>query len=537
LSADTRAVIDHARTVISIAAEHLRGRSVDENQQVAYDLAHAAAAIETASAADAYGAYGPVERRLADAFIAEAVHDLVVRLIGREPDWGVAPEVVDAMLPFARAHRSARFLTALAGEEGPRHLDADHEMVRDVFRRFTDERVRPVAEHVHRHNTDIPDDIITGIAELGAFGLSIPERHGGHATGGEEDLLAMVIATEELSRGSLGVAGSLLTRPEILARAILEGATDEQKRQWLPRLATGEVLAAFAGTEPDHGSDSGAIATRAVRTEDGDFLIDGVKTWCTFAGRADVLMLMARTDTDRSKAHRGVSMFLVPKPRADGHYFRFVQPDGGVLEGRAIDTIGYRGMHSFEISFDRWRLPADHLVGGDSGLGRGFYMQMAGFDNGRLQTAARAVGLMQAAYEAARGYSADRVVFGRRLDAFELTQVKLTRMAAAIQAIRQSTYQVAKLLGRANGEGVMEAAMVKAYACRTAEWVTREAMQLHGGMGYAEEYPISRYFVDARVLSIFEGADELLALKVIARRLIGERPMTPQSRSIAEKPV
>ncbi len=308
---------------------------------------------------------------------------------------------------------------------------------------------------------------------------------------------------------------------------MLDGATETQKRTWLPRLASGELMAAFAGTEPDYGSDSGAISTRATRTADGGFVIDGVKTWCTFAGRADVLLLMARTDPDRSKAHRGISMFLVPKPRAAGHHFRFVQPEGGSIEGRAIDTIGYRGMHSFEVSLDRWRVPADHLVGGDAGLGRGFYMQMAGFDNGRLQTAARAVGVMQAAYEAGRGYAAERIVFGTPLAAFELTRVKLARIAAVIQATRQFTYRVAKLLAGDTGEGAIEAAMVKAYACRSAEWVTREAMQLHGGMGYAEEYPVSRYFVDARVLSIFEGADELLALKVIARRLIGERPMVP----------
>ena len=200
------------------------------------------------------------------------------------------------------------------------------------------------------------------------------------------------------------------------------------------------------------------------------------------------------------------------------------------MEGRAIDTLGYRGMHSFEVSFDGWRVPADCLVGGETKLGQGFYMQMVSFDSGRLQTAARAIGVMQAAYEAARDYCADRVVFGRPLQDFELTQVKLARMAVVIQATRQFMYDVARLLARDTGEGVLEAAMVKAYACRTAEWVTREAMQLHGGMGYAEEYPVSRYFADARVLSIFEGAEELLALKVIARRLTGERPVIPPQR-------
>jgi (2S)-methylsuccinyl-CoA dehydrogenase len=524
---DAAVVVAHARALIAAAGRHLAGGTVDDAQQVVYDLAHAAAAVETAAAADAYGSRGSVERCLADAFVAEAVHDVVMRLLGRESEWGVEPGALDAVMPFLRANRSTFFLASLAYEEGPRHLNAEYVMVQDTFRRFADDRIRPIAEHVHRSDDDIPDEVIEGLAALGTFGLSIPEAYGGGASADCGDLLAMVVATEELSRGSLGVAGSLLTRPEILARALLEGATEAQKRSWLPRLASGEVLAAFAGTEPDYGSDSAAITTRATRTGDGDFVIDGVKTWCTFAGRADVLVLMARTDPDRSKGHRGVSMFLVSKPRATGHHFRFAQPDGGSIEGRAIATIGYRGMHSFEVSFDRWRVAADDLVGGDAGLGRGFSMQMAGFDNGRLQTAARAVGVMQAAYEAARDYASERIVFGETLADFELTRIKLARIAAVVQATRQFTYHVAELLARGTGEGVIEAAMVKAYACRSAEWATREAMQIHGGMGYAEEYDVSRYFVDARVLSIFEGADELLALKVIGRRLIGERPMVP----------
>jgi (2S)-methylsuccinyl-CoA dehydrogenase len=188
------------------------------------------------------------------------------------------------------------------------------------------------------------------------------------------------------------------------------------------------------------------------------------------------------------------------------------------MEGRPIDTIGYRGMHSYEIAFDSWFVADECLVGGEAGLGQGFYLQMAGFENGRLQTAARAVGVMQAAYEAAKQYAEDRTVFGQAVGDFQLTQVKLARMAVTIQASRQASYAVARLM--AKGEGTLEAAMVKAYVCKAAEWVTREAMQIHGGMGYAEEYPVSRYYVDARVLSIFEGADELLCLRVIARRLI-----------------
>jgi len=196
---------------------------------------------------------------------------------------------------------------------------------------------------------------------------------------------------------------------------------------------------------------------------------------------------------------------------------RHEQSEGGKLEGRAIDTLGYRGMHSYEVSFSDWFVPAENLLGLDAGLGRGFYLQMEGFENGRLQTAARAVGLMQASFDAALSYAQERKVFGKPVFDYQLSQAKLARMAALIQAGRQFSYDVARRMGR--GEGALEASMVKAYVCRSAEWVSREAMQLHGGMGYAEEFPVSRYFVDARVLSIFEGADETLCLRVIARRL------------------
>ena len=214
-------------------------------------------------------------------------------------------------------------------------------------------------------------------------------------------------------------------------------------------------------------------------------------------------------------------MFIVEKARADGKGFFLTQDSkesAGRLEGRPIDTIGYRGMHSYELAFSDWFVPDANLVGGEGGIGQGFYLQMQGFENGRLQTAARALGVMQAAYDAAYSYASERKVFGAPELDYQLTRVKLARMAATIQAIRQFTYRTARLM--AKGEGTLEASMVKAYGCRAAEWVTREAMQIHGGMGYAEEFPVSRYFVDARVLSIFEGADETLALKVIARRLL-----------------
>jgi (2S)-methylsuccinyl-CoA dehydrogenase len=454
--------------------------------------------------------------------VADAVHDLATRLLGREGLWGVGHGALDATREFVARHRHPDAVAALADTPGPRHLDADFELVAETFRRFADDRIRPVAEHVHRANGDVPEDVITGLAELGAFGLSVPETYDGFASGSGNDALAMVVATEELSRASLGIGGSLITRPEILTRALVRGGTEAQKRRWLPEIASGRMMVAVAVTEPDFGSDVAGVRT-ATRPVPGGWSISGTKTWCTFAARADALMLLARTDP-ASTDHRGLSVLVVPKPRGAGHGFRFVQdagdggaPGGGVMEARPIDTIGYRGMHSYEVSLSDWFVPDDHLVGGPDGLGRGFYLQMEGFENGRLQTAARAVGLMQAAYEAAASYAAERVVFGRPVADYQLTRVKLGRMAVLIQAARQFSYHVAGLMSE--GRGMLEASMVKAYVCRAAEWVTREALQIHGGMGYAEEYAVSRYFVDARVLSIFEGADETLCLKVIARRL------------------
>ena len=517
--------VDLARGVVAAATARLAEVGLDDHQALAYDLAHAASAVEMGSGLLGYGARGDTEGRIACAFVADAVADLAAKVFGREGDWGVEAGALDGARAFVAAYRDPAFLAALADDEGPRHLDADFELVQDTFRRFAEDKIRPAAEHVHRTNADVPEDIISGLAEMGGFGLSVPEEYGGFAGGGESDYLGMVVATEELSRGSLGIGGSLITRPEILTRALVKGGTEAQKQEWLPKLATAEVMAAVAVTEPDYGSDVAGIKVTATPTE-GGWLVNGVKTWCTFGARADALMLLARTDPDRSKTHRGLSMFVVPKPRGEGHGFEFTQevgadggaPGGGKMEGRAIDTIGYRGMHSYEIALDDWFVAADNQVGGEEGLGKGFYYQMEGFENGRLQTAARAVGVMQAAYEEARQYALDRQVFGQPIADYQLTKVKLARMAVLIQASRQYSYEVARMM--ANGEGALEASMVKAYVCRAAEWVTREAMQIHGGFGYAEEYPVSRYFVDARVLSIFEGADETLCLKVIARRLL-----------------
>lgn len=494
----------------------------DVHQVLAYDVAHAASAVETARSMLDYGAKGDDEARLTCAFVADVVHDLITKIAGREHVWGLDVAPLRAAHPFLATFRDPAFLAELAGVEGPRHLDPDFELVQDTFRRFATEKIAPAAEHVHRTNGDVPEDIIAGLSEMGAFGLSVPEEYGGWAGGGESDYLGMVVATEELSRGSLGIGGSLITRPEILTRALVKGGTEAQKHHWLPQLASGQTMVAVAVTEPDFGSDVAAITTMATRSPgpegEAGWAITGVKTWCTFAARADVLMLLARSDPDRSLTHRGLSLFVVPKPRGEGHGFTFTQDGGGRMEGRPIDTIGYRGMHSYEIAFDGWWVPADCLIGGEDGVGRGFYSQMEGFENGRLQTAARAVGVMQAAYEAARAYAAERRVFGQPVADYQLTRMKLARMAVIIQAARQFSYSVGQLM--AKGQGATEASMVKAYVCKAAEWVAREAMQIHGGYGYAEEYPVSRLFVDARVLSIFEGADETLCLKVIARRLV-----------------
>jgi (2S)-methylsuccinyl-CoA dehydrogenase len=526
-----RAAVDAAGAVVAHAGEQLADLAtdgdrisvsrLDDHQVLAYDLAHSAAAVEGSRVMLEYAQHGKIESLLALAYIADAVSELAARLVGRAATWGSGLDALDAAMPFVETHRSPAFLAGLGDQvavhgTGPNHLSDDFELVAETFRRFADDRIRPVAEHVHRTNADVPEDLISGLAELGAFGLSVPEEYGGFASGGEHDSLGMVVSTEELSRGSLGIGGSLITRPEILTRALLTGGTEEQKQRWLPRIASGEIMAGIMVTEPDFGSDVAGISVTATPT-DGGYRINGVKTWATFAGRADVIMLLARTDPDRSAGHRGLSVFVIEKEPTEGHSFQFEQEHGGKLEGRAIDTIGYRGMHSFEVSFSDWFVPAENLVGLDAGRGRGFYLQMAGFENGRLQTAARAVGLMQAAFEAGMNYARDRKVFGRSVFDYELSKVKLARMAALIQGGRQFSYAVARMM--ADGEGTLEASMVKAYVCRAAEWVTREAMQLHGGMGYAEEFPVSRYFVDARVLSIFEGADETLCLRVIARRL------------------
>lgn len=498
---------------------------LDEHQLAIYRLAFSSA--ELRAARHALGCpLDELERDLARAFSAEALGNLREALAASPADYGVERPALAALDNEAADHyRSAAFLAGL-GERielnpdatlGARDLDADKRLMRDTFQRFADEVVRPRAEAIHRKDLLVPDGILSGVRDLGCFGLSVPERFGGLLPDDGEDSLGMIIATEELSRGSLGAAGSLITRPEIMARALLEGGTEAQKARWLPVIASGEKLVAISVTEPDAGSDVAAVALKARRDGSG-WRLDGGKTWCTFAGKADVMLVLARTDPNPALGHRGLSLFLVEKPSTDGDHFDHSPAGGGRVSGRAIATIGYRGMHSFDVHYDDFYVPHDNLVGGDAGIGRGFYYTMRGFSGGRIQTAARANGLMQAAFEAALAHAGQRRVFGKTVGEFQLTRFKLARMAYLLLASRLYTYHVAGLMDA--GGGQMEASLVKLYACKAAEWVCREAMQIHGGMGYAEECPVSRYFLDARVLSIFEGAEETLALKVVGRTLI-----------------
>lgn len=499
--------------------------------ELAFCTAELVAAREICSYARGAGKNDPFSLDTALAFTAEAVNSALQRLIASATDLGLDVTEVAALhgdstiRTLRENYGSAEFLAhigAAVTERGssrlPTLLSDDKEMVRDMFARFGADVVVPLAEKIHRHDLDVPDEILGKAAELGCFGISIPERFGGLQPDDHDDSLGMIVVTEELSKASLGAAGSLITRPEIAAKALLEGGTPAQQRAWLPRIASGETLCAIAITEPDFGSDVASLGLKATPVE-GGWVLNGSKTWCTFAGKASLLVVMARTEPDLSLGHKGLSLFLVEKPAAAGHEFRHQQSQGGVIQGKAIATLGYRGMHSYDVFFEDYFVAADRLIGEEEGRGKGFYFTMAGFAGGRIQTAARATGVMQAAFEKALSYSRERKVFGRPVGDYQLTQVKLGRIMATLTAARQFSYAVARMMDK--GAGQMEASLVKLFSCRAAEWVTREAMQIHGGMGYAEESAVSRYFVDARVLSIFEGAEETLALKVIARNLVG----------------
>ena len=352
--ARARAVVEVLEAAVDKAAAHLASQQPEENQTVAYDLASISSAVAAAAELLDYGAGGRTEADLALLYAADVAADLAGRMAGRESLWGVDSSALDGIAVHVAAGRDPAFLERVAErvmatrEAGPRHLSQDLQLVRSTFRGFAEDRILPVADRIHRDDEDIPADIIDGLAGMGCFGLSIPAEYGGYAEGGADELLSMVVVTEELSRASLGAAGSLITRPEIIGTAIARGGTEEQKRRWLPAIAAGEKLCGVAVTEPDHGSDVARVTTSAIRDGD-DWVLNGVKTWCTFAGRAHHLLVLARTDPDRTAGHRGLALFVVEKPSFHGHEWSVTQDGGGSIEGRAIRTLGYRGMHSFEV--------------------------------------------------------------------------------------------------------------------------------------------------------------------------------------------
>jgi (2S)-methylsuccinyl-CoA dehydrogenase len=377
--------------------------------------------------------------------------------------------------------------------------------IRDEMRKFADSEVMPQAQRWHRTNSYIPLDILAQMSELGVFGLTIAEEYGGLGLGKE----SMCVVSEELSRGYIGV-GSLGTRSEIAAELIIGGGTEEQKRKWLPKLASGEVLPTAVFTEPNTGSDLASLKTRAVR--DGDvYKVYGNKTWITHPVRADLMTLLVRTNPNEP-GHRGLSMLLAEKPRGtDENPF----PAKG-MTGTEIEVLGYRGMKEYEIAFDGFEVKAENLLGGVEGLG--FRQLMQTFESARIQTAARAIGVAQAAMEQAFAYAQQRQQFGEPIINFPRVADKIAMMAVEIMIARQLSYFAARQ--KDSGKRCdLEAGMAKLLAARIAWANADNAVQIHGGNGFALEFPISRILCDARILSIFEGAAEIQA-HVIARRLL-----------------
>ncbi|SLN30376.1 Acyl-CoA dehydrogenase [Roseovarius gaetbuli] len=385
-------------------------------------------------------------------------------------------------------------------------LDDELEMIREQFRRFSVDKVEPHAHEWHLKDELIPMEIIEELAEMGVFGLTIPEEFGGFGL----SKASMVVVSEELSRGYIGV-GSLGTRSEIAAELILCGGTEAQKAQWLPKLASAEILPTAVFTEPNTGSDLGSLRTRAVKDENGDWKVTGNKTWITHAARTHVMTLLARTKPDTTD-HRGLSMFLAEKtPGTDEAPF----PTTG-MSGGEIEVLGYRGMKEYELGFDNFHVKGENLLGGEEG--KGFKQLMETFESARIQTAARAIGVAQSALDVAMKYAIDRKQFGKSLIDFPRVSGKLAMMAVEIMIARQLTYFSA--WEKDNDRRCdLEAGMAKLLGARVAWAAADNGLQIHGGNGFALEYTISRILCDARILNIFEGAAEIQA-QVITRRLL-----------------
>ena len=382
-------------------------------------------------------------------------------------------------------------------------VTSDHEEFRSAVRRFTEEEIIPIASDLDAKNEEIPMEIITKMAEQGYFGVLFPEEYDGLGL----DNITMTIVAEELSKGWLSV-GSVMTRGVIMGTLLEAHGTDEQKKKYIPGLATGTVLPAAAVTEPYSGSDSASMIMKATKT-DGGYLLNGAKAWCTYANRANVLMVLARTNPDTSLRHKGLSMFFVEKESAE----KIVHPN---IKGEPIPTVGYHGMRSFNLAFEDVFVPEDSLLGGEEN--KGFYQLMVSYESARLQTAARAVGVAQAAFDFALQYSKEREQFGKPICEHQAIRMKLSEMKVELEAARQLTYYAASL--KDSGKRCdLEAGMAKVKAAKAVEFITREAMQILGGYGYSKEFPVERYWRDGRVISIFEGTSEIQH-EVIAKAIL-----------------
>lgn len=503
--------------------------ALDEHQHVLHGLSWLATYAETLRALARYArtledqdAFGETEQLLVAIAGGEYLNQMAGGLpmnqteFFRPGDAGISDDAlagIRACKLFSAgntAENRARLVKLMQEQEG--HLTTGNcalepslNDMRDSMQRFCAARVAPFAHEWHRQNAYVPLEVIKELAELGVFALTVPEEFGGMALPKE----AMCVVSEELSRGWIAV-GSLGTRAEIACELILCGGTEEQKAKWLPKIASGEILPTAVFTEPDTGSDLGALKTRAVKHGDV-YKVTGNKTWITHPVRADVMTLLARTNPDE-KGYKGLSMFLAEKPRGtDADPF----PAKG-MSGGEIEVLGYRGMKEFEIRFEDFEVKAENLLGGAEG--QGFKQLMQTFESARIQTAARALGVAQNALDLGLRYAMDRKQFGQAIVGFPRIADKLALMAAEIMAARQLTYVAAREKD-AGRRCDMEAGMAKLLAARIAWSAADNALQIHGGNGFALEYQISRVLCDARILNIFEGAAEIQA-QVIARRLL-----------------
>jgi (2S)-methylsuccinyl-CoA dehydrogenase len=512
-----------------MAENHLVERLFDREQRATHGLAWLATYVESIRQLAAYterihaaGALRPIEELLIQIGIGEYLSQIEGGIpmspgeIVRPADVGLSVQAVTAHLAgpleslmSGNADRRARLIELIRGQDDPMVGDCGLEetlaTIRDEMRKFADSDVMPQAHQWHRTNSYIPSEIIAQMSELGVFGLTIPEEYGGLGLGKE----SMCVVSEELARGYIGV-GSLGTRSEIAAELIIASGSEEQKRKWLPKIASGEVLPTAVFTEPNAGSDLASIRTRAARHGDV-YRIYGNKTWITHPVRADLMTLLVRTDAS-VPGHRGLSMLLAEKPRGtDAQPF----PAPG-MSGTEIEVLGYRGMKEYEIAFDGFEVKVENLLGGVEGLG--FRQLMQTFESARIQTAARAIGVAQAAMEQALTYAQQRQQFGTAIIDFPRVGDKIAMMAVEIMIARQLTYFAARQ--KDSGKRCdLEAGMAKLLAARIAWTNADNAVQIHGGNGFALEFPISRILCDARILSIFEGAAEIQA-QIIARRLL-----------------